>query len=59
VTYIPVEILGNISAPWFASVLATLIYLWWVMALLGSAPAQRCSCCGTLLVGKVYNLCKV
>jgi hypothetical protein len=25
VTYIPVDILGDISAPWFASVLATLI----------------------------------
>jgi hypothetical protein len=58
-TYIPVEILGDISAPWFASVLATLILLWWVMASLGSAAALRCPFVVTLLVGKVYNLYRV
>jgi hypothetical protein len=29
------------------------------MALMGSAPALRCSCCGTPPVGKVAHLCRV
>ena len=28
------------------------------MALLGSTPTLRCSCCGTPLVGKVTHLCR-
>jgi hypothetical protein len=59
VTYILVEILGDISAPWFASMLATLIQLCWVMALLGSAATLRCPFVVPYMLVKMYNLCRV